>query len=129
MKLGTDVNIWTCRAEGYPVIEYKKNDLFKAGELDKDCQVRVTVSNPHNWTNEGKPIIGHTSKELWLVNDTVCFSALVEIFEGYGDNIKSFCDWASCPIDLNTPNENDFLSLVSAIDSYSGLATWGLGPN
>lgn len=130
MRIGTDISIAACRQEGYPVIEYNKKGLFPdGGPMNKDYGVKVTISWGERWTDAGRPILGYCHEELWIINDTICFSTLIEIFEDYGDDIKSFCDFESCPINLDNPTEYDFLSLVSAIEGYSGLTTWGLGPH
>ncbi len=124
MKIGTDVSIAECRKSGYVVIEYKAKELLHKGVLDKTCAVKVTSSYPENWSDAGKPLFG--CSPLYVTNGFICFEAALEIFEGYGESIKSMIDFENCPIELISPSVYDFLFLLSAIESYSGLYTWGL---
>jgi len=126
MKIGTDVNINICRVEGYPVIEFKKRELIQKGILDKEYQVKITISNPCMWTDTGYPIPGTFRSDLYQINDSICFNTLIDIFNSYGENIKEFCDFKNCPIELENPTEYDFLVLVSVINGYSGFKTWRL---
>ena len=119
MRIGTDVNLWTCRSEGYPQIEFAKTKLLKKGKLDKDHYVRVVTTNPECYDDNGRYKIG--SGEAYHLDTLISFNDAKEIFDNQGDGIKKFCDFENCPIEFDNPNEYDLLSLISVLIPYCGL--------
>ena len=127
MKIGSDVSIAECRRSGYVVMEFKVKELFPVkGVLDKERAIEVSVSNPKYWTDSGTPQVGCSYHELYVARGVISFEAAEEIFKDYGASIKSFCDFDSCPIEFENPDQYDFLRLLETIEGYSGLYTWGL---
>jgi len=120
MKIGTDGSIVECRNEGYTVIEFAKNKLFKNGILDKDFPVHVTISNPYNWEN-GKPLIGYKKEDLYLYDTYYSFNDAFEVYCTYKDAIDSFADLKNCPIEMDNPSEYDLLHLIDVVSHYCGL--------
>jgi hypothetical protein len=129
MKIGTDVSLSECRDSGYMVIEFKKRELIKKGVLQKDVYVECSQSWPHDdcgprWQN-GKPMIGYTSEELWIVKDIWhSWETIMSMFESHE---KSIMDMSGCKtreeyfVDFDNPTEYDLLSLISDVNSYCGL--------
>ena len=135
MKIGTDVSISVCRIEGYPVIEFKKRELFKEGKLDKNHLVRLTISDPSKWTDTGKTRIFRSEEyatgyksgvNIYVVEADLSFKDLLDIISKpeLRKSIADCCDWENCPINFDNPNEYDFLRLASDIHCHSGLNNW-----
>jgi len=113
MKLGIDINIQTCRDEGYMVMEYNVLE-FNKNPRTTDC--RFTTSLPVEIRKEmgwsvGKPII-----------DRDCLFDYECLYERYMENkegIDSFIG-DEHPY-FEHPDPRDLLFLASDIDAYCGL--------
>lgn len=117
MKTGTDISISQCRSNSYPVVEHGKKPM------DPETDYLLTISNYHNWTDNGKPKIGFTKDELYLYCGMISYADLWETFTRHGDGIKEFCDFKNCP--HPAPDENpsfyDFVSLAGTVSGYCGI--------
>ena len=120
MKIGTDVSLETCRAEGYMVIEFAVRELYPNGRkngIDKDCLVNCTKSYPDYIRKEqgwgvGDPVIMLDVDYSW--ND------LMELYLKHKKGIDSLIG-ASYDVETIEPTEYDILNLASDIDAYCGL--------
>lgn len=115
MKTGTDINLSTCRAEGYPVAEHGKSPL------DVAKNYRLTISNPEAWTDSGQVKFGHS--RIYHTDTFISYKDLWEAFERGGKSIQDYCDFENCP--LPSPDESpsflDFVQLASTVSAYSGI--------
>lgn len=117
--IGQDVNLATCRAEGYLMMDFNRNKLFKKGVLQKEQCVRFKATAGYLTHDEnGKPL--DIGTKLY-VDSVLSWNDLMEIFERYKDEITSFADYANCNPNFENPNEYDLLNLASDINSYCGL--------
>ena len=116
-KIGTDISLTICRAEGYVVVLHpSKKDLIS---IDKDQYFDIEQSNPARWesgylnrkTDEGNPL---------MIDDSKSFNDLVEILNDSKGAVQSFADHENCPIELDAPNIYDFLRLASDLVYYYG---------
>ena len=123
MKIGTDINLWTCRAGGYLMMEYNKNKLLKKGILQKDVYVRFTATSGYlAWNENGKLLPPQLRKTDSYVLDTeFCWNDLVEMYEADKKGIDSFCGYENCIPDFENPGAYDLLNLADDINSYKGL--------
>jgi len=119
MYIGTDVDIRTCRQEGYPVIECPGSWVKRI--KDKDKPVLVTISEPMHWT-DGINNRGCSVDELYRVRRMYSFNDIKELFLDSGKGIKDYCDWDHCPIELDNPTGYDMVSLVSIVDMWHSLS-------
>lgn len=117
--IGTDKSIAECRKSGYAVID--STGLMKDGKLDKNHLVHLTISDPENWTDNGKPKRGLDRNDLYVVDKYVSFRELWELFEEQGKGIKSYCDFENCPFNHEDPSEYDLLHLAQTLSQYCGL--------
>jgi len=115
------------------VMDYKHRDLMKGGHLDKDCQVRLSVSNPGMWNDSGRPNIGESFGEGWdihyrflyALDEDYSFNDLME-FLNHSDrrsSVAEVCDWEHCQPELDDPTPHDMLHLASDINVTFGLQT------
>jgi hypothetical protein len=114
-KIGTDINLQTCRAEGYVVVNYKSKKDLK--EIDKDEYFDIEQSNPRRWKS------GYLNKgdgAKLLVDDSKSFNDLVDILNADYEGVASFADYKNCPPELDNPNIYDFLHLASDLVNYYG---------
>ena len=119
--IGTDIDIRTCRAEGYVVIQCPGSWTKRIKDINK--AVRLTVSNPRYW-HDGINEAGIPKSELYLVDIEVSFHDLWEVFTHYGPDIKEYCDWENCPINHDNPTGWDMAHLASTINEWAGLRNW-----
>jgi hypothetical protein len=114
-KLGTDIHITTCRAEGYVVVNHpSKKDLES---IDKEQYFDIEQSNPARWES------GYLNKkdgQKFFVDDSKSFNDLVEILNANYDSVASYADFKECPPELDNPNIIDFLHLASTLVGYYG---------
>ena len=125
MKIGSDVSLHVCRAEGYLIMEYTKNKLFKKGILQKDVYVRFTATSGYlAWNDNGKLLPPQLRKaDAYILNVGLCWDDLIEIYEYNKKGIDSLCDYEHCKPNFDSPSEYDMLNLASDIHSYCGLDT------
>lgn len=123
MKIGTDINLYTCRAEGYLMMEFNKNKLIKKGKLDKDRYVNFTATSGYlAWNNNGKLLPPQMRKcEAYILNVSCTFNDLLDMFKQNEKGISNFADYEHCKPDFENPTEYDMLNLASDIYSYCGL--------
>jgi hypothetical protein len=123
IRIGIDVDIRTCREEGYPValLKSKKN----IDQLDPEKNIHLTISDPEMWPDGINKACtwasGIGSIDLYRIDSYFSFNDLKEQFLDRGEGIKSFCDFDNCPIELENPSIYDFLHLANTLDSYCGL--------
>ena len=120
MKIGTDYNLYTCRAEGYTIIEFKKRELFKGGKLDKDFMVRVTKSWPSGWTEGGKPRMD-SLHDLYILDEYISWNDAYCVYIEHKEMIDSVCDIESNPINFGSPTEYDLLNLIDCVGCCCSL--------
>lgn len=119
MLLGMDVSIQECRASGYVVVDIKHRT--ETSRCPKDLEFRITLSNPSFWPGGyAKP--GATPDQLYIYDIDLSFNELSKRFQQGGEQIKSFCDFENCPIELKCPLMCDFVQLASVVSGYSGLS-------
>jgi len=123
MKIGTDLSISECRTSGYSVIDFNKRDLVKAGKLDKDHYVRLSVSFPERWNDAGRPDIKAAREGLALYSTDVdiCWNDIHEQYIRHKEGIDSFADLANCPIEMDNPTAYNLLNLADIVNSYCGI--------
>ena len=106
---------------GYPVMDPTR--LVIDGKLDKRKFVKVTISNPENWSDEGYAKGGKSRDELFDHDSIVCFEDLWKQFLRNArakKGIKDYCDWEHCPIEHENPTPRDMLQLISILWGYCG---------
>ena len=125
MKIGSDVSLHVCRAEGYLMMEYTKNKLFKKGVLQKDVYVRFTATGGYlAWNANGKLLPPQMRKtDAYILDVSLCWDDLIEIYEYNKKGIDSLCDYEHCKPNFDSPSEYDMLNLASDIHRYCGLNT------
>jgi hypothetical protein len=123
MKIGIDINLSVCRAEGYLMMEFNSKKLVKNGKLDKDCYVRFTAtSGCLAWNDNGKLLPPQLRKtDAYILDVQYTFNDLLELYEQNKANIDSCCDYGNCKPDFENPTEYDMLNLASNIDCYYGI--------
>jgi len=127
MKIGTDVNLYTCRAEGYTVIEFKVADLFPNGRkagIDKTHPVHVTQSFPERWTDSGKPQTGYEKHELYALDTYIDWKSAFGLYRQFEQGINKFAGIASLQdwgIDTSNPNAYDLLTIIDIVTAYCGI--------
>lgn len=123
MKIGTDINLYTCRAEGYLMMEFNSKKLAKNGKLDKDCYVRFTATSGYlAWNNDGKLLPPQLRKtDAYILDVSYNFNDLINMYYQNKKGIDSCCDYENCKPDFENPNEYDMLNLASDINCYCGL--------
>lgn len=113
---GSDVNLLTCRAEGYPVVKHFDVKPKKG----KDYQLEIT--NTQAWNDNGRPMMGYKGPR-YLYFGMISYEKLWESFVRAGDGIKSYCDFDNCPIPSpeDDPSFDDFVNLAGIVHSYCGI--------
>jgi len=120
MKIGTDINLSTCRAEGYLMMEFNKNKLIKKGKLVQDCDVNFKATLGYLSHDEnGKPLYPSESNNYQL-NVSMCWNDVCEIYKDKKAAIDSFAE-TDKHINFDNPTEYDLLNLASDVNSYCGL--------
>ena len=114
-KIGTDVSIQTCRAEGYIVVEHPSKKDVKG--IDKDQCFDITQSNPERWESG---YLNQREGQQYLVDDSKSFNDLVGILNADYDAVASYADYENCPPELDNPTIYDFLHLASDLVNYYG---------
>jgi hypothetical protein len=110
MRIGTDVSIQTCRAEGYMVIDYPVH-AFRKDPLYTDCRFTDSYPDYARLHYVGEPIIRTDIKLNYK-----------DLWEKYIDNKKGIdsmigdAHWFK-----EVPEPYDLLLLASDINSYCGL--------
>ena len=121
MRIGTDMSLATCRAEGYLMMEFKKRELITKGKLNRDVWVTFLATGGYVTHDEnGYPL--EIGTKMWLeVGHT--FNSLMELYEQYKESIDSMCGYSTedRQRELADPNEYDMLNLASDINAYCGL--------
>ena len=123
MKIGTDINISTCRCEGYTVIEFNKRDLFKGGKLDKGHSVAVTISFPDSWNDSGRPMIG-AELPLYSTDTWIDWNSAFELYQDNQEGIDSLCGIGGTDgwnFEQENPSEYDLLTLIDIVNAYCGI--------
>src|ERR1019366_2760883 len=94
MKIGTDVNLWTCRAEGYLMMEFNSKKLVVKGELQKNVTCRFTATFGYlSHKDSGAPLYpGMTHDELYRVDTYQDWDCLVETYQRHKPGIDSFAE-------------------------------------
>ena len=114
-KIGTDISLTTCRAEGYVVVNHNSKKNLKS--IDKDTCFVIEQSNPQRWES------GYLNKQegqKFFVDDSKSFNDLVEILNADYKSISSFADYENYPPELDNPTIYDFLQLASDLVNYYG---------
>ena len=117
MLTGTDINIYICRSEGYPVVSHGKSPLKPSKPY------RLTISNPEAWLLSGQTKIKHKDYKYYITDTLISYEDLWQEFLKGGTHIKSFCDFENCPIPSpsQSPDFNDFVNLAGVVSSYFGI--------
>ena len=115
-KLGTDISLTTCRAEGYVVVNHPSKKDFKG--IDKEQYFDVEQSYHLSWPNGY--YCPSSEHQKWMVEDSKSFNDLVEILNADYKAIASFADYKNCPPELENPNITDYLHLASDLIGYYG---------
>jgi hypothetical protein len=123
MKIGTDISLAECRAEGYGMIEFNKSKLLKKGILQKDTPVRYFRTFGYlSHDEKGRPLeLGMMKAELYITDTLISWNDLIEIYEPRKEGIDNFADFKNCPLNWDNPTEYDLLTLADIIDSYCGI--------
>lgn len=126
MKIGTDMNLRTCYAEGYLMMEFKKRELFPKhlkGKMDKDCWVNFTATGAdYTHTENGYPKRpGSCRADLLFIDVGLTFNILMEMYEPRKEAINQFSGITHEERGLDNPNEYTFLWLASDVNAYCGL--------
>ena len=115
-KLGTDISLQVCRAEGYVVVLHPSKKDYKG--IDKEQYFDIEQSYHLSWENGYyHPSSGH---QKWMVDDSKNFNDLVEILNADYEAIASFADYKNCPPELDNPTIFDFRNLASDLINYYG---------
>ena len=130
MRIGTDASFVVCRDEGYAVIDFKEKTLFPNGRdkgLDKNAKVRLTISNPSRWKN-GRSCFKTKSQKnsddpfpIYFFNEEITFNNVYMIYLENKDGVNGYADLDNCPIEMNNPDERDFVNLAELLHTYCGL--------
>lgn len=113
-KIGMDISIPVCKAEGYMTV-----DLVK---FTTDKLLHFTATMPDYCNKKVTDKLGRKTRHNSLRVDTfLSWEDLVEIYERHKAGIDSFCDYENCKSDFNNPTIYDALRLASDIDAYCGL--------
>jgi hypothetical protein len=115
MRIGTDVSIGTCRAEGYMVMDYPVH-AFRRDPQNTEC--RFTRSIPEWARKVTDPIIE--------IDTELNYKDLYEMYKERKSGIDSFIggehEW------LKTPEPYDLLQLASDLDNYCNALYTGYEP-
>ena len=112
MRIGTDLSIQECRAEGYMVMDYPVH-AFRKNPTSTIC--RFTVSKPDYIR------LGYVGEKIIYIDEEFDYADLWEMYETYKDEIDSFVGFTRKK--SKTPSPYDLLSLASDIDAYCGIST------
>ena len=114
MRIGTDVSIQTCIAEGYLMMNYKKKELFTNGKINKEVDCQFITHLPDYVKEEMGWKVGDNSIDM-----NVSLNAN-DIWELYLDN-KSGIDSFIGMEHIDIKSEYDLLHVASDVNSYMGL--------
>lgn len=106
MILGTDVNLDTCKEEGYLMVEFDENI-----EFNKDTEYYL-------FSYYGYQI--PSSFDKLYVDCSYSFNQLVELYNKNKDSINSCCDTES-NVNFINPTIYDLLNLANDVECYQGL--------
>ena len=124
MKIGTDVNLWTCRAEGYLMMEYNSRKLIKKGVLQKDVAVTFTATaGYHSHNAEGHALNNEYTRAngVLAVDVDMCWDDVMELYEQHREGISRFAGHTECAPNFDNPTVYDFLQLADDVRCYCGL--------
>jgi hypothetical protein len=110
MRIGTDVSIQTCRAEGYMVMDYRVRD-FKKAPTTTDC--RLTRSIPDYCR------FGYIGEKIIRLDIMLNYNDLFELYKDNKNGIDSLIGGEY--IRTETPKPFELLHLAQDIDMYCGL--------
>jgi hypothetical protein len=117
MRIGTDVSLDVCRAEGYLMMDYKKRELFVNGVFQKDCYVRFITHAPGYILEE----MHGTSRPVGVKTISLDVELTAQdVWERYREYWKAIDSSTGCKNEFPT-NEHELLNLACDVSSYSGL--------
>ncbi len=112
MRIGMDVSIQTCRAEGYMVMDYPVY-AFKKDPLNTEC---IFTNSLPEYSREG-----YIGEKIIIVEEHYTYNDLFEMYLERKEDIDSFVGFKREKLDNPTPY--DLLHLASDLDSYCGIST------
>lgn len=117
MKIGTDVDFGTCRAEGYLMMEYKKRELISKGVLNPNTAVRFFAHYPDYCLEEIYGTPNPVGIKTILTDIDLSANDVWGLYLEDKESIDSFCglshEFPTCEFSL--------LNLASDVKSYKGL--------
>lgn len=121
MQIGTDVSIPECRRSGYPVLSYKKSELYpkSLNRIDVGATFNITISNPECWTKSGR--MKENADKPYKLDIDLTWREVLEIYQENKHNLDKYMDFENCPIDMQNPTPLEIATVVGGIDSYLGF--------
>ncbi|RLA62118.1 MAG: hypothetical protein DRQ78_08280 [Epsilonproteobacteria bacterium] len=113
MRIGTDISIEVCRAEGYMVMDYPVHD-FRKNSCTTDC--RFTKSYPDYIREEMGWSVG---QPIMILDVYLNWEDLYEMYLENKESIDHFIGGEY--FETNNPSPYNLLNLASDIDMYCGL--------
>ncbi len=117
MRIGTDVSLETCRKEGYLMMEFRKRELVKKGELQTNVNVEFIEHYPDYILKEMHGTENPVGQPR-IMTSVVCDAN--DIWEKYLEDKESIDKCAGLSHKFPTC-EYSLLSLASDINGYKGL--------
>lgn len=113
MKIGTDVSLDVCKADGYLIMDFKKRQLIKKGTLDADCYVRFIQHVPEYLREEM-----HENDHSLIMDVSLTTN---DIWTRYKWNEPAIVARSGVGERTFPTNEYELLSLADDVHGYCGL--------
>lgn len=124
MKIGTDVSLKECQAEGYTVMDYKVRELFPNGRkaaMDKDGYTNLYQSIPEHMRGDMATDCNPFGNGR-LFDVSLCFNDVLVTYLSHKESIDSMCGMECCtPEQQANPDEYIFLNLADSVHACCGL--------
>jgi len=118
MRIGTDINIKTCKKEGYTIIDFKVSDLEnkKNKSINPDAKIRVIQYYPDYLKYENPSAFNNFGQPYTMLDEIVTLESVWELYTKYKEGIENLIgDSISYPTD-----RYELLNLIDSIIAYLG---------